>query len=469
MKNNKLPKVILFITVDCLRADYIGALSEKISTPNIDYLAKNGIVFTNAFSNSSGTPLSFPTFFYSRFPWEVYENPLKIWEVHEKMTKIRNNVKAFPKILKKYGYKTISVQPNPYISRYYGWGKEFDVFDDDLSLKNKEKHKIIGILKWLLKDYYPFIQGSADQLFLKFKYYIRNSNINKLFLHLHFMDPHEPLLAPTKFTNSIEKLNIIKKLRILRCILNLVDDKSFISKMSESEKELLLELYKASIIFVDNYIGKIIEYLKKLGIFENTLIIFTADHGQEFGEHGLFIHGRAYDEVLHVPLIFCFPEKFDHQKVDAMVQLMDIPPTILDILNIPIPKYFKGKSLPIIVDFKEKKVHEYVFIVNLPQKFKNKIWWAIRTKRYKYIRVTDSNLNTLKEEFYDLQNDPQEKVNIINEMKYEIINNFRCLLNIKIREYKKELKRMKLLNTIKQKTYKTARGEIGRIKPPIDQ
>lgn len=165
----------------------------------------------------------------------------------------------------------------------------------------------------------------------------------------------------------------------------------------------LVNLYDAAILEFDSKImGPLIAHLKHLNIYHNTLIIVCADHGDEFGEHGDLLHGETlYDEVLHVPLIIKVPGLRSGKRIRELTQTIDILPTILDLLQIPIPYHAQGVSLlPYINDESRAPLREYVY-GQLPYMA------MLRSKEWKFSKHDNGS-----KELFDLIADPGEKNNL---------------------------------------------------------
>ena len=408
-KNNE--KNLVLITIDCLRADHLHCMGyTKNITPTIDYLAKNGIMFTNAVSNAPDTHYSIPSFLTSTLP-PVDDNPKQ----------------TIPLTLKKHSYSTATFNPNPIFSTTWGGRnstKGFDIYDVMLSEKKKyfifigiflstiirffrnfltkksvlnKKYSLYDkplklISNLLFSKNYLFVP-TAEEVNKKAVTWIKNQE-GKFFVWLHYMDVHEPYYLED-FENKKELRYLIAKYRYLP------------NMLTRKEREKLIALYDFEIRYIDKAINNFLRDLKDLKYFENTIIIISADHGEAFGEHGTYGHGgkypyQLYDEVLHIPLII-----YDHEKkgikIDWQVQLLDLGPTICNLLNISIPHNFLGGDL--------FKFSNSGIIANCRSCI------AYRTNEYKLI-INKSE--ELVNECYDLKKDPKETINIYDQDK-EII------------------------------------------------
>jgi len=414
LNKNVTKKNIILITVDCLRADHLSCVGyNKNISPNIDALAHNGLLYTNAISNGYNTLYSVPSFLTSNLP------PFK-----EKLGP------SIAEILKKNGYITGTFNPNPVILMNLPndvklgklrLDKGFDTFD--IMLTNKSRASLmmdsfvrvpIKILRKLFsknEKTFNFIYSAYDKALKKWPYifsseikdylpiaedlnreaikWIKNNKEKNFFLWLHYMDVHEPY-APPFYENKKEMLYLITKYR------------DFPSKLTEEEIKKLHSFYEDEIKYTDEFIGKLIEEIKKMGCYDNSIIILSADHGDAFNEHGALGHGtyffdQLYDEILRVPLIIYGVGK---GVVERQVELLDLAPTICELLNIPVPINFDGDSL-----FSSKKK-------GVISRSHNSI--SYRTLDYKLIvKISEDAEN----ELYDLRNDPGEKINIYKDCR----------------------------------------------------
>jgi len=407
------PNVFL-ITVDDLRADHLGYMGYKNITPNIDAFAKQNVVFTQAMATGPMTPLSFPSILYSLYPSEYYSN----------MGKHRESLASF---LKKLGYKTAAFNSNPHF-RLWGFNRGFDYFEDFLYITKNERDRIIErikrkIVKMMGRDdfiikklQYLLTYLSADIALpyadaettnkKAFEWINKNKNQN-IFCWVHYMDPHYPFFPPKKYVNMyIDQKDILKVNRLHKRAENfreLIPDEAILK---------LKQLYDGEVRYLDKHIWETLEFLKKIDIFDNSIIVFTADHGELFGDHGRFGHQYdvLYKKQLHVPLIIKFVE---HKKevIKSPVSLIDIPFTIAEMLN-QHPSVFNGTSFQkrkyiISEGFKLRKTADYNYL-----REENMI---ISCQYDNWKMIVDDIRG--KKELYDLGNDPDESINLYCEEK----------------------------------------------------
>jgi len=419
------PNIIL-ITIDSLRYDHLGCYGYPRNTsPNIDSLAARGVKFLQAISNGGNTPASFPSILLSALP------PL---DSSDSRAILRRST-ALAELLKNAGYKTAAFHSNPHVSRFYGYGKGFDIFDDSFrqfspkggrlwirtrakspgSLMAKVVTKVRRVLKPILYRVLPRHTINAERLTNKAMSWL-DARKGKFFLWLHFTDVHHPYMPPVKYLHQFCDELLNRRQMKEACLKMLTSP----NELSQSDIEMLINLYDASIKYTDDIIGS---FLQEIGRrLSNTFVIITADHGEEFGEHGRFRHHALYDGLLHVPLIMAGPSLQSGMSVEQQVSSIDLSPTIVEIAGAGSPQSFRGQSLlPLMKG--EGKITECTISTLLDNDLEKR-QFSYRTPGWKYIRTESLNVSglVLREEVYDLTNDPGETENLHGTDTEEVKN-----------------------------------------------
>lgn len=404
---------VILITIDALRADHLSCLGyERRTTPYIDQLCEEeGVLFSQAISQSSHTPEAFPSLLFSKYPFRFHRGRISIAE-----------------LLKRNGYITGAFHSNPFLSRAYGYNKGFDDFDDSLLLGRSKftafAHRVVNYF-FRAKPYL-----SAEEITAKAAFWLHNLNHKRrFFLWLHYMDPHPPYQPPPgcqeQFLEAIVDRKSAKK--IWRRSVDRPES------ITEFEKRTLIGLYDAEIRYMDEHIDTLVKTLRKLGLFDKTLIIITADHGEQFQEHGRFGHPRQlYDELLRVPLIFVDSSLPKGKNIQKLVRSIDVAPSICDILDIRPHASFEGKSLLSLIrgENEEPELEGISECSGKKEKFRK---FSIRTGLYKYILTLKPD-GSEASEFYCLRDDPGERRNLANEESMEVKEVMKEL-DIKLREH----------------------------------
>jgi len=315
-------------------------------------------------------------------------------------------------MLKDGGYATAAIHSNPNVSRIRNFHKGFDRFDENL-----------------LPDHFNWLLGFLPAEFLKLvnkffrilrrQPYLSAQGLNRkilrwisqvsspFFVWTQYMDVHGPYL-------SHQGNPYLDKLRAEMLYQKAMKDPDGINS---KEKEDLKESYRAEVQYVDQQLGVLVSELRGLGMWDEMLVVVTADHGDEFGEHGLFGHkNNPYEELIRVPLLIKFPADFDSRPgtfVEQPVRLLDLLPTILDvngvILENSVQQQVEGRSLvPLVQSEKATRFLDYV-ITEKEVKGSDSLRIGIRKEDWKFI----FDGKNLLQELYHLVDDPGEQHNVI--------------------------------------------------------
>jgi arylsulfatase A-like enzyme len=429
---------VIVISLDALRADHVGVYGyERNTTPNIDAIAGDGITFTNAFSNSPNTLSSHMSIFTSTYP---NTHGVMFSRVGQSLPE---SILTLPEILKIYGYKTIwfasLLDYNLNLSEGFGRGIE-EAYDNtvphlsrddflELIENNSEDRFFIfyhtsdihdpyvtpePLNSKFDPDYNGSITGSYSEFFegerVEMKEFYEN-NATDFFDRMHATeDDEKQAILDYLYNTSIETRKkyiefVVEKQIIPQEQLDMETPRQRfwepVERNSPYDMEHVTALYDSGIFFTDSFMGEIRDTLEEAGILNKTILIITADHGEEFMEHGGILHEQLYEECTHVPLIFMIPEVPGGFR-ENLVQSIDILPTVLDILGIPVPTIAEGTSLVPSINNPGTETNEFIF----------SLWTgvsSIRTKEWKYI-IYDSG----KKELYNLLTDPDEKDNLFS-------------------------------------------------------
>ena len=386
---------VILIAIDTLRADHLGVFGYSRNTsPNIDAFAQDARIFENFYSNAPWTLPSFSTMFTSLYPRDS-RMQLPSDRLDDKFTTIAE-------ILQQNGYTTVGFNSPSPLSEEQGFFQGFDSF----TVVEPDGRK---------QDTTLIVPKALDWL---------NTNKNtKFFMFLHTFEVHDPFCPPGDFDKFRDNYS-----GTLDCI-----DITTISEHNRGEEvlsspdlERLVSLYDGDILHTDYNLGKLFDQLKAEGLYGNTIVIVTADHGEEFGERELIGHAYAlHSELVHVPLLIRAPN-FSPGIEHSSASTIDISPTILDLLGIPIPSYFKGRPL---TQFDGSRIIYQE--TSAPIELVRQLDRIIASTQQGQIEVRQSDLPAYKEsmiysnwkyivdsansrtELYDLNSDPREERNLI--------------------------------------------------------
>jgi len=375
---------IIIIAVDTLRADHLGCYGyERDTSPNIDSLAKGGTLFENCIATSPWTFTSFASMFSGQYPSTNGATTVS--------KLLPDDVQTFAEILSGKGFLTGSVSNNAWFSPSFNLLQGFDSHRD---FANIAEYSFEYAKNWLFEN------RDVDCL---------------LFIHLN--DPHLPYSPPGVFNGKYGSqyqgqyetgFDGVEDFRAGKLII------------TPPLNEHLIDLYDGEIAYMDAAFGKFISALEATILMEGTTIIFTADHGEEFLDHGSFEHGHTmYHELLHVPLIIKGHGFKAGEKVDATVSPMDLFATLLGRYGAQIPDDVHATDLADVIKGDAGQGRS----IYSEQIYYGDEQSALTDGKYKYIYHHNDGV----EELYDLISDPDEAVDIAGERE-SVLGDMRRLL-----------------------------------------
>lgn len=433
--------------MDSLRYDFLSCYGyPKETSPNIDRLAEEGVIFTHAFAQSTWTRPSAASMLSSTYPsvhgvFTVEDYP-------------RTGIEMLPEMLKRAGFRSAAVSSLGNISPAFGFGRGFDhfieLYKDDSLLKKRQRLRIGGgendyeVHFRVDTEYVPI--ATSEDINQSLMSFLQNGGCTNLFSLVWSMDTHNPYFqrdpAMTRFHSPSPEILWSKDIQNMH---------------SHDEINRLKAYYEEMICYNDYYLGLLVEKLKALNLYEETFLILTGDHGEAFGERGYNSHSLPpFDEQIRIPLIMKFPHFEYRGKVNELVQHIDIVPTILEYVGVRANnKILQGKSLLPLLQGKAGP-NDFIFVeYQVTKGFPSYI--AIRNKQYKYMETRRQWVTLrkwLKERgrfwpspwfiykptyLFRVSEDPGEKVNIIDK-ETEIARSFHAHVK-KIMEESKRLSR----------------------------
>ena len=309
------PNVVL-LTADALRADHLGCYGyHRDTSPVLDAFADESLRFTNAYSASSHTREAVPALLTGEFPDVAIGSDYRLASDTVAST------------LSEAGYATAGFHSNPFVSRAYGFDRGFDTFDDDLHLG---QHKLIALAQRALDKVRNRHYARADEINDRSLEWLDAQTVDEpFFLWNHYMDTHGPYEPPGEYATLYADREVSGR-EAQSLYQRAIDDPESIT---ESERELLIDLYDAEIRYNDEHIGAFLDALRDRLLLEESIVIVSADHGDAFGEHGYYEHPRyLHDEITHVPLFVRLPDG-SSDTIETPASTLDIGATIEGILG----------------------------------------------------------------------------------------------------------------------------------------
>jgi arylsulfatase len=360
---------IFLITIDCGRQDYF--YTSKTQTPSLDGLAEKAITFTNAFSQINNTIPSHVSIFSSRYPSDH--------GVNSNFEKPFPGSLSLPAVLERNGWKTLSFTGVGFLSWLMGdWCSYNHRISWIPALENPDKRgyglRKLGIVKGRRSA-----SKTIRQIISRLKMGQR-----KEFYWLHFFDahiPHKPTKRILRKYYKDEKYNDLSALEEAEKLGLFVSPGTLQELSPRVSLAYYLAAYTAAIEYIDSEIGRLVQFLKKRSIWEKCLFIVTSDHGENLTENGVFCdHSKLFDETTRVPLYWWDSQIMKGRKIPALVQHVDIYPSILDRLGIEVPDEIRGRSLYTLMSSAKTRVHDFVFAEHA-----RACQYTIRTEDWQYI------------------------------------------------------------------------------------
>ncbi len=442
---------VLFIISDDLTATAVGAYGSKVCrTPNIDKLAAEGVRYTKAYCQY---PVCGPS--RASFMSGYYPHATTTFGYVSGRDNIGAERKTWSQLFKEAGYFTARV------SKIFHMGIPIDIErgsdgkDDPASWNEKYNSKA---LEWQTRGEAELVQGNSDgtierkggnvmtivkaegddlvhadgQAAEKASELIRKHKDDKFFLAVGMVRPHVPFVAPKSYFDPYPFANIVLPEKVE----NDWDDiperginyvTSVNGEMSIEQQQKAVAAYYASVSFMDAQVGKVLNTLKEEGLEDNTIVIFTSDHGFHLGEHDFWMKVSLHEESVRIPLIIKIPGE-EPAICNSLVELIDLYPTIAELAGLEYSEHLQGKSLVKTIDDPEYEVRNMAFSVSQGGKT-----FLLRTDEWAYIQYDEDAKSGM--ELFDMEKDPKQYTNLAFDPEYEsIVDDFQQRLVEKLKE-----------------------------------
>jgi arylsulfatase A-like enzyme len=418
----KNEKNVLFLTIDALRFDHLNFINSDLITPNINKLHDSGVFYDNFYSHAPYTYPSLSSYMTSL--------ELPFHTVRENFVALDDKYTTLAELLRDHGYNCFASSDLDLDAM--GLSQGFDAFTLARDMAIYGLYRVNYMLSYLFPgvfEKYCFAKNSSMRMTLKALEFLRNNRSEKFFLWMHyFAEPHAPYVPPSYYMNLYNQDKRSWEIGTSRYLYGLNGHPKFkhlIEKGGLSNEDLvfLKDLYKAEVTAMDVQVGMVLDYLKKSDLFDDTMIILTADHGEDFSERDHFDHcNNLYNNLIHVPLIIKPPKQNKNTKISSLVKGIDLAPTILRYAGIEIPNEFRGNDLLSALENDNKResggwCYSETSQYGLKWPY-NKFAFSYTSEKYKYICVPLEE----HEELYDLEADPHETNNIATTYNDEISN-----------------------------------------------
>ncbi len=377
------PADVIFIIVDTLRADHLGfAGYSRPTSPQLDRLAAESIIFDRAFAQAPWTSPSVASLLTSRYPGTLGYADSKDPAV------VEDDALLLAEILAERGYRTHAVVSHTYVGSPLGFDQGMSTFDEG------DARGPLHVSSASVTDKaIALLDGAGDE---------------PLFLLLHYFDPHFSYLLHEGFDFDPDYRGDVKSGERYGTLVQRAREQT----LSEQDVEYIRALYDSEIRFTDLHLGRLLQHLRDSGRYDDAVIVFTADHGEAFLDRNdrWIGHGKTlFGELIHVPLLFKLPEgKSAGTRVATPVALVDVVPSLLDVLGLPAPpdSRFEGRTLPLAAP---EALHELAAEPVYSETMARQRWLqSIVLGRWKLIADRKSDRLRL----FDLEADPGERRNL---------------------------------------------------------
>ncbi len=387
--DSTLPKMnLLLITIDTVRADRLGCYGyPKKTSPNIDKLSENAVLFENAISQSAVTPVSHASIMTGLLPQNH-----KLRSLHGGVNyELKPGQLTLAEIMKLNEYRTggfVSAFP---VTHHYGLHQGFDEWDQQF--ENNDGKGLITDKKIVNTGN---AQRRADVTASRTLNWMELNAQQPFFIWTHFFDVHDTVLKPPKEYLEQFPFALLDKINTLRV------------------------LYDCELAFMDAEIGRILKQLEEMGVRENTAVAIIADHGEGLGDHKWWGHCILYQEQIRIPFILSIPGQKKGKRIRELVRSIDFLPTIVDLLSLNMPQnhHFDGKSLQALINQKREKkprvaysesINDLSAYYNTP--FEKESIYSLNDGRWKFIVHREGSVYK-NFELFDLETDPRELKNL---------------------------------------------------------
>lgn len=461
---------ILFIAVDDLRTELGCYGVDQIITPNIDRLASKGTVFKRAYCQQAVCSPSRTSLMTGLRP-----DKTKVYDLHTHFRSTIPDAITIPQYFKRHGYYT-----RGFGKIYHGllddplsWSEQTDILKK-LKLKvvseensqfiasnigttiaEAEKNRSKGLSTksppaYVCNNLPDSLQGDGKLAYQTVKL-LKDPKMKEspFFLAVGFRKPHLPFIAPKKYWDyynpeKIDKANnpfYPKNVPEIALTswgeLRRYQDIPQKGPLSAEQAKKLKHGYYACVSMIDSFVGMLMNTLEEQGLAENTIVILWGDHGWKLGEHNMWCKHTNFEIDTNAPLICYSPnQKKNGTQTNALVEFVDIFPTLCELAGLPIPEQLQGKSFVPLLDQPGKKWKEAVFS-QFPRPG-GIMGYSMRTDRYRFNLWFDKEKNVIAKELYDHKIDPEENENVVNDLKYKtLLKRYSMALLDQIEEYKK--------------------------------
>ena len=408
---------VLLVVLDTVRADHLSSWGyDKETSPNLDVLAKKSALFKNVTSVSSWTLPAHASMFTGNF---IFKHG-----AHENHQKLDDTQVTLAEIFREKGYATAGFIGGPYCKAKYGVGQGFEYYNDRLDFFEYQHTEDLLSVRRMLQFFSMEIgkkvlgldgERTASEINQDVKKWLNKNGRKPYFLFINYFDAHDPYDPPMAYRELFTSDNRDEKALnfLVRDIYFSPEERYKFTTVDDELRKLMVALYDAEIRELDYHFNSLLKYMEDEGYLENTIVVITSDHGEEFLEHGGTLHKQTlYTEVLEVPLLVYYPQMIRPQLIRTRVSNIDIFPTILSLAGIDVPEGIDALDLLPLIEGEREFERDYVISQRYAREEHGESYLqAITESEWKLIEVTPER-ERLRNSLYYIQSDFKEKKNL---------------------------------------------------------
>jgi len=405
---------VVFVTVDTLRADHLGCYGyPRPTSPFLDSLAREGTRCADASAAAAWTKPATGTILTGLYPSRhgaLY---------HGSMLHLPEGKQTLAEAFQQRGWVTAGFVANPNLKKVFAFDRGFDTYydapvEDTVTLASIRGTWFGGLLMRLLRHQFNWnYENDCARMNREVLAWLDANHQQRFFLYAHYIDPHIPYDPPARYREEFAQ------------------DHGF-ALFNERKRAVGIDLYDGEIRYTDDALAELVGKLRELGVWDNTLLVFTSDHGEEFFEHGVLGHGFSlYQEVVHVPLLFRGPGVPAGAVLEAPVQIVDLAATVLAMAGTDVTDFGDGKSFHRAVlaaaptpeqsmflenEFGQNDTNQRAFVFS---GLRQGPWKLVLTEENEFFPPQDPRNG--REALYDLATDPSERRNLFREERHQAL------------------------------------------------
>jgi len=404
---------VVFVTVDTLRADHLGCYGyPRPTSPFLDSLAREGTLCTDATAAAAWTKPATGTILTGLYPSRhgaLY---------HGSLLHLPEGKQTLAEAFQERGWVTAGFVANPNLKKVFGFDRGFDTYydapvEDTVTLASIRGTWFGGLLMRLLRHQFNWnYENDCARMNREVLAWLDANHQQRFFLYAHYIDPHIPYDPPARYREEFAQSHGF-------------------ALFNERKRAVGIDLYDGEIRYADDGLEQLVTKLRELGVWENTLFVFTSDHGEEFFEHGVLGHGFSlYQEVVNVPLLFRGPG-VPAKTYAAPVQIVDLAATVLALAGTEVQEFGDGRSfhrallapatpppaaLFLESEFGQDDADPRAFVFNGVRQGQ---WKLVLTEKNQFFPPQDPRNG--REALYDLASDPSERRNLFREERHQAL------------------------------------------------